>query len=848
MEVPPKIIPNMHFPQTVEFEMVSIRKILFRFALVCLLVSLSTLCSLSTLNAADDGKQGVARFARDIQPLVKKYCLGCHGPKTQEADLRLDELDPDLINGIDAERWHEVLNQVNEGAMPPEDEPQLVKAELESLTNWLEKELHSAAVHRNSTGGRQVMRRMSRYEYRYTMQDVLGVALDYSVNIPEDRTGEDGLKTNAQLLGMSMVQMQSYLDAAEAALEEAIPDGPEKILKATSSKLSLSPPRRVKVPKGAKQSRFIAPAPGFNKSASVHDVSRKVTFNERPFAGRFRIRVNYKATASSDGRKPEIALQIGHRSSGDYIPRKVMGVKTVEACDEPQSVDFVGNIEDFPLGKENAHYGGSGSHNLTHLNVWITNSTLPKTPISAKAKIEDLDEPLIEVLSVEFEGPLLEGYPSETARDLLPDSLNKDNENVYAEEVLAAFMRRAYRRPITPEELKHATETFRQFRELLPDFKAAIRKTMAMVLISPKFIYLVEPNEESSDARELNDFELATRLSYFMWASTPDEELLSLADVGELRRPAVLKAQVKRLYQDEKFARFTAHFSEQWLGLSAMDNVAVNPSVYPQFSDQIKDNLREESIAFATHIFRNDLNCQNFIRSDFAVLNQITARHYGIEGVFGSHFRPVPLQSDDHRGGVLTQGSFMIGGSDGAESNPIYRGVWLRKRLFADPPPPPPPGAPPLDTENTELAKLTLKEQIGLHRAAPACARCHDKIDPWGVAFENFDATGRWRTIVEKTEGKKKVSSHPVDAKSTLPDGSEVVGVGGLQEYLIKNKSGELAEALSRRMLGYALGRQLQFSDDETVAELTRVFQGGEYRVSRLLEGIVTSRAFLRKN
>jgi hypothetical protein len=229
-------------------------------------------------------------------------------------------------------------------------------------------------------------------------------------------------------------------------------------------------------------------------------------------------------------------------------------------------------------------------------------------------------------------------------------------------------------------------------------------------------------------------------------------------------------------------------------------------------------------------------------------LNQITARHYGIEGVFGSHFRPVPLQSDDHRGGVLTQGSFMIGGSDGAESNPIYRGVWLRKRLFADPPPPPPPGAPPLDTENTELAKLTLKEQIGLHRAAPACARCHDKIDPWGVAFENFDATGRWRTIVEKTEGKKKVSSHPVDAKSTLPDGSEVVGVGGLQEYLIKNKSGELAEALSRRMLGYALGRQLQFSDDETVAELTRVFQGGEYRVSRLLEGIVTSRAFLMKN
>jgi mono/diheme cytochrome c family protein len=819
--------------------------ILGGFALVGLLT-----CQDANVAAAEASRISV--FNNELKPVIAKYCLRCHGSELQEGDLRIDQLNPDLISGKDAGFWHEVLNQLNEGEMPPEGEPQLTKKELSAVTTWLEAELKKAADRRNSTGGRQLMRRMSRYEYQYTLDDLLGISLDYSDQIPGDLSGEDGLMTNASLLGMSPVLMQGYLTVAEAALEEAIPDGPEKVFKESSTAISVTNvrgqrrPKRKKGDKSKKQPkpRFIAPTPGLTKTSFVHDLPRKVTFDERPFAGRFRIKVEVVAKASSDGRLPELMIQVGHRASGDYDPKKIMGRKLLPADDQPHIVEFTGNIEDFPLGKKDGYYNGSGSHNVTHLSVWLWNTAARQASVTLETPIEDVDEPLLEVLSVEFEGPLLEGYPSQTAKNLLPKSPNSDDEEVYACEVLARFLKRAYRRDVSESELAHAVDSFRTFRSLTSDFKAAMRKTMAMTLVSPKFIYLIEPAGPTGKARELNPYELATRLSYFLWASMPDDELLGLAESGELLIRDVLVAQVQRMRQDPKFERFVKHFSGQWLGLSAIDHVAVSPSAHPDFSDEIRENLKLETLAFASHIFMEDFSCRNFISSDFAILNQVVARHYGIEGVHGSHFRPVAINRNDHRGGVLTHGSISIIGSDGADSNPIYRGVWLRKRLFADPPPPPPPGAPPLDKSNPELSKLTLKEQIALHREAPSCARCHDKIDPWGVAFENYDATGRWRTA---SRADKKTLAVVFDATSTLPDGTIVKGMNELQDYLVENRSKELALALSRRMASYALGRQLEFSDTEMVNELVQRFEEADYRVSSLIEGIALSKAFLTK-
>ena len=748
-----------------------------------------------------------------------------------------------MITGPDADHWHEVLNQINEGTMPPEGEPQLSEQELASATGWLEAELKKAADQRNSTGGRQLMRRMSRYEYQYTLQDLLGIALDYSASVPGDFSGEDGLKTNATLLGMSPVLMQSYLEVAEMALDEAIPDGPKKVFKEKVTRLSVTTIRgqRKKKGKGNVKSNKVkpsvmAPSPGFKLTSFAHDLPRKVTFNERPFAGRFAIRIAVKATASSDGRLPELTAQVGHRASGDYDPKKVMGRKMIKPTEKPQVVEFTGNIENFPLGKKNAYYNGSGSHNVTHLSVWLWNTAKPRSRYTPETKIADIDEPLLEVLSVEFEGPLLAGYPSETAKNLLPEKEKGEGEEAYARNVLSMFMRRAFRRDVAKSEVDHAVESFLSFRKITGEFKSAMRKTMAMLLISPKFIYLVEQSPPTESARRLNAYELATRLSYFLWASMPDEELLRLAASEELLKPKVLKQQVHRMRRDPKFQRFVKHFSSQWMGLSAMDHVAVNPKAYPQFSDEIRENLKHETLAFASHVFTKDLSCRNFVSSDFAMLNQVVARHYGVDGVEGSHFRPVSLTGNSGRGGVLTQGSVMIMGSDGTESNPIYRGVWLRKRLFADPPPPPPPGAPPLEKKDT--SRLTLKQQIELHRNTPACARCHSRIDPWGIAFEAYDATGRIKS------GKNGTA---FDAATTLPDGKTVDGMSDLQKYIVRHRSRQLANALVRRMSSYALGRKLEFSDNEMVEELTAVFLANDLRASSLLECIVTSEAFQTK-
>jgi len=810
------------------------------------LLSLAGTGSHDVVHAAESP---AAVFRTDLQPLLTKYCIRCHGPRSQKGMFRIDTLNPDLMQGMDAEHWQEILNQLNNAAMPPEGELQLTHRDLIRITTWLEAELHTATQRRNSSGGRRLIRRMNRYEYQYTLQDLLGISLDYSSQIPGDLTGEDGLQTNAGLLGMSLVQMQSYLNVAEQALQEAIPDAPRKVQQFETRSISVARvrgQRSPKAPKGTK-TRHIAPSPGFQKSAFVHDLPRKVTFDKRPFTGRFRISVRLVASASSDGRLPELTVQVGHRSSGDYDPKKIMGRQMVKAGPAPQVVEFSGNIRDFPLGKKGAYYNGSGSHNVTHLSAWLWNTADPRSTIKGDTQLEDIDEPLLEILSVTLTGPLLEGYPSQTARDLLPDSIDGRDEPAVARQVLQAFLRRAFRRDVTPVEVTRAVDSFREFRSLTPDFRSAMRSTMAMFLISPDFLYLVEPAPPDGQAAQLGAFELATRLSYFLWASMPDNELLSLASSGRLLRPDVLRTQVHRMRQDVRFHRFVKQFCSQWLGISALDHVAVNPSAHPRFSDELREHLKHETLQFADHIFTQDLSCRNFLSSDFAMLNQVVAKHYGIDGVSGSHFRLVPLTAGDHRGGVLTHGSLLLLGSDGTDSNPIYRGVWLQKRLFADPPPAPPPGAPTLAASSDGKISLTMKEQIERHRKTAACARCHDRIDPWGMAFENYDATGRWRTKYRTTGKRPQTPAAVVDATGILPDGTTIRGMPALQKYLLKHRSSDLATALARRMTEYALGRQLEFSDKPMLDNLAEHFEQQDFRIGTLIDQIVMSREFHTK-
>lgn len=356
-----------------------------------------------------------------------------------------------------------------------------------------------------------------------------------------------------------------------------------------------------------------------------------------------------------------------------------------------------------------------------------------------------------------------------------------------------------------------------------------------MALISPPFLYLVEPAQDKK--RDLSDWELASRLSYFLWSTMPDQALLDLAESGQLTRPTVLAEQVQRMLQDDRGWRFYQQFTDQWLKLENTAQIAIDTGTYQGFQADLKEEMLQETRHFLRHLILNDLSALNMLDADFTMLNERLARHYGVEGVIGNAYRQVAM-TEEIRGGLLGQSSVLMLGSTGKDSHPIRRAVWLRDRLLNDPPAPPPPDVPDLDETNPDFAKLTIREQLEVHRNKESCASCHRGIDPWGIALENFDAIGLFRT---------EVHEKPVVAIDTLPNGTELDGVVSLKKYLVENRSEDFARAFVSRLAVYALGRNLELSDEDLIDDLTKEFTRDDYHIMALIQNLVASDAFLTK-
>ena len=382
---------------------------------------------------------------------------------------------------------------------------------------------------------------------------------------------------------------------------------------------------------------------------------------------------------------------------------------------------------------------------------------------------------------------------------------------------------------------------FGKVRPTVDSFEQALRETLAMVLISPDFLYRIEASE--SGTKWLNEHELASRLSYFLWGTMPDARLMDLADRGELRDPTTLRAEAVRMLKNSKSSAFVEQFSDQWLDLGGVDRIAINPNYYPNFDLSLKADMRLETQAYFAALLRQDLSALNFLQSDFAILNQRMSRHYGIEGPRGGGFEFVSLRDSGRPGGLLTQASILLSNSTGEDSHPVERGVWIRKALLGDPPPPPPPSVPNLSSGDPRARLLPLKRQLELHQDNPACTHCHQGIDPWGIPLEEFDAVGLRRDTVLRRSGERE-ERHPVDARSTLPDGHEVEGAGALAQYLLDRKSHRFARALTSKLLAYALGRSLQRGDDGVVDEIVSQFERAGFRLRELCTIIVTSESF----
>lgn len=813
----------------------------------------------------------VVNYAREVKPLLQKLCVDCHGAKKPKGHLRIDTLSQALAEGCDAEAWQDVLDRLNVGEMPPPEAAQPTMAERKVLVQWLTEGLRLAAEARKNDSGRVTMRRLTRYEYQNTMRDLLGVNLNFAAELPPEPLSPDGFLNNASSLEMSPTQIGAFLKAARLGLSEAIVSGDRPVVHQF---------RRERTDVGRLPNKRVAG----HEPVNPEFILGVDTFPRR---GEFEIRIRAGAIIPEGHDFPRLRISLGCLPGIVHVPRKIVGeVDVRSSVEEPETFVFRGRIEDFPQPGDvpfgNVDFNGmmvlvdfldADGKELRYSDRTYARPPAKKKPPAKNKKPSkpavaypvpppEPENPRLDIVieSVEFESPVITTWPPAGHSDILLAGNAKpqtpDDEKRYARDVLRRFTSRAFRRPVSDSELEATVRFFTSILEKSTSFEEAMRETLAAVLVSPHFLYVVETRskaEDSSDAvrQSLNNFELATRLSYFLWSSMPDDRLFDLAKEGVLSKPQILEVEVRRMLDDERSNEFITRFADQWFDLGALDRVAVNPEFYPDFDNDLKSQMADQAREFFAEVVRSESGLLDLLESDWTMLNRPLARHYGIVGPRSSIFERVALKDDRSRGGLLGQGAFLLSNSDGQQAHPIKRAVWILDRLLDSPPAPPPPDVPELDAESPDLAGLSLKQQLAVHREKEACRNCHRGIDPWGVPLEHFNAVGLWQnelgTRRSQSKGKKTTTVIPVDASSILPDGTKIDGLGELKKYLRENRRELFARAVVKRLSTYAFGRSLDLGDRKSIDELTSVFIDSEFQLNQLIVALVKSESFLTK-
>ena len=832
-------------------------------------------------------------FRSDIQPILKRVCHQCHGPDTQEGNVRIDQLNPDLQNGDDVDWWVEIQAVLSNDEMPPPDSDKLTDQERSLIVEWLANELHTASVVRRASGQHTSFRRMTRYEYNYALQDLLGLPWNFAKDLPPEARSEDGFQNSSETLHMSLRQLETYRRLARQALKRATvvgdqppvrywgvtmtdasridwskqaeqiektrekyksdPDKQKQELEKLNRNLSqshsntyyrdLKTGRTVRSswayygaryahapttsqPKMPESFDHVAVLPGGRDQKLIVELG-----NQIPDDGMLHVRVRASRDSKTDTPPPSLQLDFGWRASNEG--RAAIRVSTrdqlVEASPEsPQFYEWT-----IPLG------------DIYPRNSVRKTSPMGKTPspseyvrfVNSSASPGD-----IRIEYVEVSTPVFDQWPPASHTRIFFDSENRSNEPKYAREVLTAFMTKAWRRTVSADELQQKLSLFDSVRSDCDSFEEAMVEVLSTVLSSPSFLYIVHnaPSGESPEdraAQQLSAEELATRLAMFLWSSVPDEQLLKLARNGQLQKPEILDREVTRMLADPRAKRLSQHFVYQWLNLQILDFLS-----FDQRSNRVdpllKEAMQHEPIALFQEVLDNNSSVLDFLHADYTMVNERLARHYGISNVFGNDFRRVELTADRNRGGILTQAGLLAMNSDGEDSHPLKRGVWLLESILNDPPPPPPPAVPEIDLADPAIAKMTLKERIEDHRNHAACMSCHSKIDPWGIAFENYDALGRWRNQIE---------GQPVDATSTLFNNQKLAGMDGLKRFLLANRQDQFVRSMVHKMATYALGRPLAFADRSRIDEITADVRHEGDGLATIVKKIATSELFMTR-
>lgn len=810
----------------------------------------------------------LADFEKFVKPTLLRSCLDCHGPEQSEGRLRVDELNPDLLTGSDVERWREIYNVLSNSEMPPDDEAEyaLVDVDRGKIVDWLSEELNKASVIRRNKNKHSSFRRLTRYEYNYALQDLLGLPWSLANKLPPETASEDGFKNSSALLQMSVMQFETYREIGLKALKRATVSGerPQPVTYIISMREEME---RATASKNAKTFNRDNEDYGKNRNRAhlfdqetgqgIHFSSGKsnpranaITEETPPVSpvvlalprsnelklnldrflpdkGVMRVRVRAGRSTMKPDEYASLRLIFSAHTSNNANFSNVISERDIPvtaSAEDPGFIHFdipLGDIQRNPFRKLATTFPRRDE--FLHIRN-VSNARGGKEPLQV----------LID--RIEIIAPFYEQWPPKTHTDIFVESDNRSDEEVYGREVLARFLRRVWRRPVTTQEVDQFMALFAEYRPDFDNMEDAMLEVLATTLATPEFLYVTQRKAETDTvaaaSSAISDTELASRLSIFLWSSLPDDELLQLAEQQKLSEPDVLKAQVQRMLDDPRAKRFSQQFVEQWLGMDGLDNVAhVTDS-------SLKEAMREEPIAFFDEVLRNNLSILDFIHSDYAMVNERLAAHYRISKVYGPHFRKVSIEPKTNRGGLLTAAAVLAMNSDGKDSHPLKRGVWMLERILHDPTPPPPPNVPEVDLTDPEILKMTLKERIADHRNKPACRSCHSRIDPWGIAFENYDALGTYRT---------RIKDKPVDATAELFNKQTLAGMDGLKRYLLTDRQDQLARAMVHKMTAYALGRPLSFGDRADIDSLTAQFRRKGDRLTDLVQLIASSDIFKSK-
>jgi Protein of unknown function (DUF1592)/Protein of unknown function (DUF1588)/Protein of unknown function (DUF1587)/Protein of unknown function (DUF1585)/Protein of unknown function (DUF1595)/Planctomycete cytochrome C len=838
-------------------------------------VTVRILVAFLTILVASAGRasaQGHDAFEARLRPFLENHCVACHGPEIQRRRLRLDQLLLAFDDKDVSSNWVKVLDKLTRGEMPPKGEPRPVSEDTRTIIRGLNQLLHDDSIARQLREGRVVLRRLNRTEYETTLRDLLATVVDVKDLLPDDNIAA-GFDNVSAVLDISPVHLLRYQEAAEKAVRAVLPTRPHATIKERRTGRQITEKLRLYQELLGKSARLDRDTlvlylrnPDYIPCATA----------PAPADGRYRVRVCARAVGT--GGRPLPMMWVRRVDQYAREDTDVRAVRDVPA-DRPAVLE-----EEFDLRERQV--------------IVVAGWTLPNPRMWQNVhKDRELDDdprlPGLAVHWVEIEGPLgpwppagyqslFDGVPlrprsvarSEAEGRAAPPPPAKRPENwwIYdplvpapanpredAERLTRSFLPRAFRRPVDPALQDYYVKLVHAALDKGASFADAMVVGIQAALCSPHFLFLTERIDDSrpEPCAALDDYAIASRLSYFLWSSMPDQELLALAEKGELRKPDCLRKQVERLLNDQRARRFTADFAGQWLDLRNINATSPDPQIYGEFDDFLFWSMPRETERFFEEVLRANLSLSEFVDSSWTFLNERLAQHYGIANVAGGELRKVTLPPGSHRGGVLTHSSILKVTADGTRTSPVLRGKWVLQRILGQPPSPPPPDIPQLEPDIR--GATTIRQQLDKHRNTPACASCHRHIDPPGFALESFDVIGGWRDFYRATQpGRRKLvtlANYPgrdvyrgpdVELGGTTPGGQSFKTIDDYKRHLLADTD-QLARNLAQKLLIYATGADIQFADREVVEQLVSKCRAQNYGFRSLVHEVVQCRVFLNK-